>query len=101
MSLKKAKEIATKCIDEMYQHSTPPTTWEKIMEKYGNTKIRFYEKHMISEKDYDRIKAKYEKKLPALWKKRLAFFLLDYAPKSKHLEKKRKNIEQAIPYEGS
>ncbi len=83
MSLKKAQEIASKCLDEMYKASTPPTSWAKIKKDYSNTKIRFFERHTITQEKYDKIKAKYEKQMPHRYRCGLAWLLLDYSPKFK------------------
>jgi len=74
---KKALEIFEACIDEMYKNSDPPTTWKNILQE---RKKEFYNEHSITEEQYNNIKAKYEKKLPTFYKRKLAWFLLDYSP---------------------
>jgi len=88
MSEKKALQIFIECIDEMYKNSSPPISWDTIQKKYGKTKIPFYENHSITEKKYDEIKNKYYKKLDTFYRRKLDWFLLDYAPKFKQKKEK-------------
>ena len=89
MNDKKALEIFEACVNEMYKNSTPPTTWKDIKEKYGGKeRSEFYMKHSITEDKYNKIKAKYEKKLPVYYKRKLSWFLLDYSPTGKELKRK-------------
>ena len=83
---KKATELGKACLDEMYKASTPPISFKEILKKYGGTKKQFFLKHEILKKDYDRIKAKYQKKLGKRWAKDLAWLLLDFSPKVKECE---------------
>jgi hypothetical protein len=66
----------------MYKASTPSITWAEIKKKYSDTGEIFYDKYSLSEQDYDRIKDKYSKKLNTFYRRKLDWFLLDYAPKS-------------------
>jgi len=75
-----AIKLFDKCLDELYRNSKPPTTWSEIKKKYSGTGISFYEKHAISEDDYNAIVKKYDTKLPKYYKKHLALFLLSFAP---------------------
>jgi len=77
----KAKKLGEACLNEMYKASNPPITWGEYNKKYGGTKIQGFMKHEISSKDYDRIKAKYAKKLDKFWTRQLDWLLLNYAPK--------------------
>ena len=79
----KAKKLEEACLDEMYKASTPPISWKEVVQKYSKTGIQFFSKHKILEKEYDRIKAKYAKKLGKRWKKDLDWMLLDFAPTCK------------------
>ena len=89
MNDKKAFEIFEACVNEMYENSTPPTTWKDIKEKYGNKeRSNFYLRHSISEQDYNRIKNKYAKKLDTFYRRKLAWFLLDYSPTFKREDMK-------------
>jgi len=81
---KKAKELGKACLNEMYKASTPPISWKEILKKYSGTNKQFFLKHEISGKDYNRIKAKYEKKID-IWKRDLAWLLLDFAPTCKEV----------------
>ena len=76
----KAKELARKCLDEMYKASTPSISWEEILKKYSGKKTQFFRKHKLSDEKYNSIKAKYEKKLGRSWSSSLDWMLLDYAP---------------------
>jgi glycosyltransferase involved in cell wall biosynthesis len=76
----KALKIFESCIDEMYRNSSPPTTWKQILEQYSDTGVTFYDKHRITETDYDRIKESYIKKLDKFYQRQLDWFLLGYAP---------------------
>ena len=80
MNNTKALKIFESCINEMYQASSPPATWKQIQEQYGDTKKTFYDKHTITEKEYDRIKEVYSRKLDLFYRRKLDWFLLDYAP---------------------
>lgn len=81
MNDKQALKIFESCVDEMYRMSTPPASWKDIKEKYSNkNRSEFYSKHRISEQDYNDIKSKYAKQLNSFYKRRLVWFLLDYAP---------------------
>ena len=75
----KAKELARKCLDEMYKTSTPPISWKGVLKKYGGTGKQFFLKHKLADKDYNRIKAKYAKKM-GMWGRDLDFMLLNYSP---------------------
>jgi hypothetical protein len=76
----KALKIFESCVNEMYQNSSPPTTWSKIKKKYGGKQKTFYDKHFIKEKIYERIKERYYKKLDKYYRRKLDWFLLDYSP---------------------
>lgn len=80
MNDKKALEIFEACINEMYENSIPPTTWKQILKDRPKD---FYSKHEITEGKYNEIKAKHEKKLPLYYRRKLAWFLLDYSPRFK------------------
>jgi len=89
MNDKEALKVFESCVNEMYEASTPPTTWADIKKKYGDTgqgRSSFYLRHSISEEDYNRIKIKYCKRLNAYYERQLAWFLLDYAPTFKKEE---------------
>ena len=80
-SEEKASKVVEECLDEMYQHSKPPITWKEILKKYGGKgQTEFYLKHAISEEDYNKIKAKHQKKLHKLYHRSLDMELLNYAP---------------------
>lgn len=85
-----ALKIFESCIDEMYRNSTPPTTWAEIKKKYGGTRNTFYDKHAITEARYNNIRDSYSKKLNSYYKRKLSWFLLDYAPT---FEKENKEIK--------
>lgn len=76
---KRATKLVTECLNELYENSTPPINWAWIKFFYGETDIRFWEKHKISEKKYDKIVKKYKKKL-GIYAKNLEWDLLNYAP---------------------
>ena len=85
MSDSKALKIFEACVDEMYRASTPSTTLKDIKKHMLSIdcctdRCTVYNKHFISEEDYDRIKSKYEKQLNIYYRRQLAWFLLDYAP---------------------
>ena len=80
MNSEKASVIVKNCLNEMYKASTPPITWAQLNKKYANTKVKFYQLHKITGKDYDRIKAKYLKQLPKIYHHSLEWCLLDYSP---------------------
>jgi len=87
MNDKEALKIFESCVNEMYENSVPPTTWKDIKNKYGGKdRSEFYMKHSLSEQDYNRIKEKYCKKLDLFYRRKLAWFLLDYAPTFKKEE---------------
>lgn len=76
----KASKIFESCVNEMYQNSTPPTTWNEIKEQYGGSRKTFHDKHFITEREYNRIRNKYCKRLNTYYRQQLSWFLLDYAP---------------------
>ena len=82
-----AIKMIEKCLDEMYKKATPPTTWKKIKDTYSDKKIEFYLLHAIAEKDYLRIKEKYQKKLDKIWHGDLDMLLLSYSPTIKEWKK--------------
>jgi len=75
-----ALKIFESCVNEMYMSSSPPISWESIKKKYEGKKKTFYDKHVIDKEVYERISEKYMKKLDTYYKRRLSWFLLDYAP---------------------
>ena len=77
----KALKLGESCLNEMYKASVPPISWKDVKKKYGGTKTEFFLNYELSEKDYDRIKAKYAKKMGKFWSRQLEYLLLDYAPK--------------------
>lgn len=78
--MKKDIDLMEKCLDEMYQASTPSITWSQIITKYENTNIQFFRLYEIKETDYDRIKNKYQEKIDkCLWRS-MDMTLLSYAP---------------------
>lgn len=81
LSKEKATKLGEACLNEMYKKSEPPITWTQVKKKYGGKKIEFFLKHELSMKDYDKIKAKYVKKMGKFWARQLDWLLLDYAPK--------------------
>jgi len=81
-----ALKIFESCVNEMYKNSIPPTTWCQIKKTYGGTTKSFVDKHLITLKEYRRIRDKYEDKLPKAYKRKLAWFLLDYSPSLKEYE---------------
>jgi len=93
MNDKKALEIFEECVNEMYENSTPPITWNDVQSKaieFEPNKFTIQgeiRKHKLSEEKYDEIKAKYEKKLDTYYRRQLAWFLLDYSPTFKEEKK--------------
>ena len=75
-----ALKIFESCVNEMYLSSSPPISWEAIKKKYGGKKTTFYDKHFISEDVYNKIKEKYERMLDLYYRRKLSWFLLDFAP---------------------
>lgn len=87
--MEKNEKIVYDCLDEMYRRSTPPTTLSKLLKEYGGKKDNSYlKKHRLSEKDYDRIKKKYQKLLPKYLWRSLDMELLNLSPSIKEDEKK-------------
>ena len=81
LSKEKASKVVEDCLDEMYRNSKPPITWKEILKKYGGKgQTEFYLKHAISEEDYEKIKAKHQKKLHKLYHNSMDMELLNYAP---------------------
>ena len=83
VSLKKMRELARDCLNELYLASEPSITWGEVEEKYGRTKVRFYEKHLISRKNYDRIVKDCLKGKGRLFEREMQWVLFNYAPKFK------------------
>ena len=79
MNNKKAGGLIRMCLDEMYQASIPPISWAECEKKYVGVALWFLE-HSISLVDYDRIKAKYKKKLDRVYHKTLDMELLNFSP---------------------
>lgn len=77
---KRATKLVAECLNELYETSTPSINWAWVKFFYGNTDIRFWENHKISEKKYTEIVAKYKKKLGSHYAKGLDWDLLSYAP---------------------
>jgi len=75
-----ALKIFESCVNEMYLSSSPPISWETIKKKYGGKKTTFYDKHFIDKEVYEKISEKYMKKLDAYYKRKLSWFLSEYAP---------------------
>ena len=75
----KTTKLIEQCLNEMYKTSKPSITWAGVKKKYGGKKVEFFLKHKIREKDYERIREKYEKMLGSR-KRGLAWVLLDYSP---------------------
>jgi len=89
----KATKVVEECLDEMYQHSKPPISWKEILKKYGGKKhSEFYLKHVISEEDYNKIKAKHQKKLHKMYHRSLDMELLNYAPTFEKEKQKKKKL---------
>jgi hypothetical protein len=80
MNEQKAIKIIEQCLNEMYKASTPPISWGQIKKKHEGKKVEFFLKHKLTEVDYDKIKEKYKKKLPKLYRRSLDWILLDYSP---------------------
>ena len=81
MNDEKALGIFDECMDELYKASDPSVSWESIQTKYaGKERSEFYEKHCITDDKYYEIKKRYMKRLNAFYKRKLDWYLLDYAP---------------------
>ena len=91
-SEKKAKEVIIECLDEMYQASKPPITWEEILKKYQGRKNWFL-LHRITEETYMKIKEKHQRRLHKMYHGDLDWMLLDYSP-AFVIDKKRKRNEK-------
>jgi len=75
------KKLGTQMLDELYIASTPSLSWENVLKKYGGTKIKFYEKHVLDNKTSEKILDKYKKKCKNKFEKdSLSWLWLDYAP---------------------
>ena len=71
-------------MNELYKKSTPSITWAQVNKKYGGTKTRFYEKHLIEIKKSEQILDKYHKKCKNKSEHdSLSMLYLDFAPKYK------------------
>lgn len=83
----KAKQLAREMLNELYQNAKPKITWEKYVKRYGGTKIRGYEQHVIAEEKGIEILEKYKKKVGRLWRNSLSMLWFDYCPVYYRLEK--------------
>jgi len=79
MNKKKAAQTIRACLNELYLAADPPISWEEIEKKYADVD-EWWMNHYIKREDYDRIKAKYQKKLPKVYHWSLSMELLNYAP---------------------
>lgn len=77
---KRATKLVAACLNELYENSTPPINWAWVKFFYGETDIKFWENHKISETKYTEIVGKYKKKLGPRYAKSLDWDLLSYAP---------------------
>jgi len=83
---KRASKLVFECLNELYENSTPPINWAWVKFFYGNTDIRFWENHKISEEKYTEIVKKYKKKLGPHYSRSLDWDLLSYAPTTSDLK---------------
>lgn len=84
---KTATKLVFECLDELYRNSDPPISWAWIKFFYGETDIKFWENHKITEAKYNEIVKKYKKKL-GYYAKNLDWDLLNYAPMVKNYDEK-------------
>ena len=77
---KRATKLVFECLDELYKNSNPSITWIWVKFFYGDTDIKFWENHKISDKKYNEIVQKYKKKLGDRYSRSLNWDLLNYAP---------------------
>lgn len=77
---KRATKLVFECFDKLYKNSTPSIGWVWVKFFYGETDIKFWEKHKITKSKYDEIVKKYKKKLGPIYSRSLDWDLLNYAP---------------------
>ena len=81
ISEKRALLLFEECMDNLYRNSNPSISWEEIKEKYKNKeRSEFYMKHCIKQDEYDKIVSQYKKLMTPYYRRKLAWYLLDYSP---------------------
>lgn len=82
MNKEKVVQLLKDCLNEMYQASDPPITWEECNEKYAGQDF-WYMNHAIDDDVYEEILKKYLKQIPKFFVQSFLMEILSFAPTHK------------------